>query len=168
MLVHPRLLSLNHNRFISKWGKLQKWAVSSWLPFKESKKCALKKRFPHRTKRVKTTSFRAVGLTLGKNVSSGPLEMLASAPLANLVNTLDGCEIHFAPPNKPWCLMIPEQILASNGFNHGFKVVQDFVHPLYCKQVGKCPMVSWSQCSTQEHLHSMCKVLTKMPPRVND
>ena len=30
---------------------------------------------------------------------------------------------------KPRFLMIPLQIPANNGFNHGFKVVQDFIHP---------------------------------------
>ena len=39
-------------------------------------------------------------------------------------------EIHFAPPKKPWLVMIPPpkcQTMAS----HGFQMVQDLVHPEY-------------------------------------
>ena len=46
----------------------------------------------------------------------------------NVTDTVD--EIHFAPPRKPWYDDSPvntNQQMAS----HGFKVVQEFVHPQY-------------------------------------
>ena len=40
----------------------------------------------------------------------------------------------FAPPKRPWFLIIPLQIPANNSFNHGIKVVRNghLVHPQFC------------------------------------
>ena len=42
--------------------------------------------------------------------------------------TVDGCDIHFAAPTK---FYPPLSIPTNNGFNHGFKVVQDSLHSPY-------------------------------------
>ena len=57
--------------------------------------------------------------------------MLTSSSRYNA--TVDGCEIHFAPPKKPWNHSIPLQIATNNGCNHGFKVVRNGFrnHPQY-------------------------------------
>ena len=46
---------------------------------------------------------------------------------------VDGCELHFAPPKKPWFLMIPLSIaMTNNGFNHGFSGANGFgTHPQF-------------------------------------
>ena len=43
-----------------------------------------------------------------------------------LRSKLDGCDIHFAPLFRN---LSPLNINKPSGFNHGFKAVQDFVHP---------------------------------------
>ena len=40
-------------------------------------------------------------------------------------------EIHFAPPKKPWSDDSSVNTNKRYGFNHGFQVVQDIVHPQY-------------------------------------
>ena len=47
-----------------------------------------------------------------------------------LVDTVNGCEIHFAPPKKPRNDSIPLQIPTNNGFPW-FRRCQGFVHPQY-------------------------------------
>ena len=47
------------------------------------------------------------------------------------IYTVDGCEIHFAPPKKPWNDLIPQRKYQQTIVSHGFNVVQDFVHPQY-------------------------------------
>ena len=50
----------------------------------------------------------SAGLACGKSVGH--------APRGSPSDTVDGDEIHIAPPKKPWFMMIPPQIPTNNGF----------------------------------------------------
>ena len=41
------------------------------------------------------------------------------------VITVDGCEIHFAPPKKPWFLMSPQRKYQATIVSYGFPVVRN-------------------------------------------
>ena len=83
-------------------------------------------------------------------------------------DTVDGCEIHPTHHLRTPRMVVPLQLPTNNGFNHGFKVVQDFVHPPYlvhpetnrrldpslsCLSLLRCPAIElfgsfWSQRET--------------------